>query len=132
VAKARLLASVGEDKTIKLWDVPTRTLWWTPEGNKGAIEAVEFSPDAKLLATGGNVKEDDKSFAEVILRDATTWKPKQTLTDHTRLVYTLAFSPDGKTLAIGGAKRADLKKGGGKTTGELRLVRVDDRPQDSN
>jgi len=40
------------------------------------------------------------------------------------VVFALAFSPDGKTLAIGG-KRGDLNKDGGKTTGELRLVRVE-------
>jgi RNA polymerase sigma factor (sigma-70 family) len=119
------LASVSQDKTMKLWDVPRRTLWWTPEGNKGALAAVAFSPDGKLLATGGNVKEGDKYVAEVILWDSTTWKPQQTHSDQAAFVNTLAFSPDGKTLAIGSGRAHEITKDRDKQTGAIRLVRLE-------
>jgi WD40 repeat protein len=116
----RLLVSVG-DKAVKLWDVPTRTLWWTPEGNQGVFAALAFSPDGTLMATGGNVKEGDKYRAEVILWETSNWKPKQTLPDQTVFINTLAFSPDGKTLAIGSGRNQTTAK----ATGEIKLVPVE-------
>jgi RNA polymerase sigma factor (sigma-70 family) len=116
------LVSVGQDKTVKLWDVPTGKPRRTLQGNKGSVAAVAFSPDGNLLATGGTVKEDGKSIAEVILWDTKTWEVKQTLPDQTVVVSTLAFSPDGKTLAIGSGRSQD---DGGKATGEIKLLRLE-------
>jgi WD40 repeat protein len=85
--------------------------------------AVAFSPDGKLFATGGIVREDDKvTGGEVILWDAQTGELKHTLPGLTVPVSTLSFSPDGKTLAIAGGSGGEGNlKDGGKTTGEIKL-----------
>jgi WD40 repeat protein len=65
-------------------------------GHTATIQSVVFSPNGKVLATGG----DDK---RIILWDVATLKPVgDPLVGHTDAVRSLAFSPDGKLLASGG------------------------------
>ncbi len=53
---------------------------------------ITFSPDSKILASGGTNKT-------VQLWDITTGEPLATLTGHVNGITALAFSPDGTTLA---------------------------------
>ena len=55
---------------------------------------MQFSPDSKLLATGG----DDE---EVHIWRLSDGERLQRLRGHTEGVTSLAFSPDGETLASG-------------------------------
>nr|WP_275406725.1 serine/threonine-protein kinase [Actinomadura bangladeshensis] len=85
------LATVGLDKTVRIWDVATGRTTRTFEGH-GKVEAVAFSPDGKVLATGHH---DGK---------ARLWDLTTGLLVHTfkRLKYkarSVAFSPDGAALA---------------------------------
>jgi Caspase domain/WD domain, G-beta repeat len=52
----RLLASAGEDKTVRLWDPATGQQLRTLTGHTDWVRSVAFSPDEKLLAGGGGDK----------------------------------------------------------------------------
>jgi WD40 repeat protein len=60
----------------------------------GGVNCLAFSPDGKILATGGNDRL-------IRLWDAGTGKELRRLTGHQAPVTRVAFSPDGKTLASG-------------------------------
>ena len=62
---------------------------------------VAFSPDGKILATGGGDASLRSGDGAVLLWDTETWESKGTLATNARSVFTVAFSPDGVTLAGG-------------------------------
>lgn len=70
-------------------------LKFTLEGQKGAVNSVVFSPDGKMLASGGNE-------SKIRLWSVLEGKQRSTLEGHYRTINSLAFSPDGKTLAGAG------------------------------
>jgi WD40 repeat protein len=85
-----LIASVGEDRTAKLWSRDGKLLH-TLKGHDSGIWSVAFSPDSQTIATGSN---------DGIIK---LWKSNGTLLTnligHSAGVKGLAFAPDGKTLA---------------------------------
>jgi WD40 repeat protein len=91
----RLLASGGEDGTVRLWDVATQQpAGEAMTGHEGTVRAVAFSPDGTTLASGG----DDKTlrFWDVERRQ----QLGQQL--HFRgSVASLGFNRDGTILALG-------------------------------
>ena len=89
-----ILASGGEDKTVRLWDTEKRAKIATLKGHEAAIAAVAFSPDGKTLATGDAGKV-------IKLWDVNTQRERATLIGHTNGISALTFTPDGKTLASG-------------------------------
>ena len=90
----KTLASSGQDKSIRLWDVNTgrqiRKIGW-----QVINWSVTFSPDGKTLAIG------NKDHT-IHLLDAHTGKHLQTLTGHIggSGVTSIAYSPNGNTLAL--------------------------------
>jgi WD40 repeat protein len=67
-------------------------------GHKGAVTAVAFSPDDRLIASGS-------ADTTVKLWDAGTGKEVRSLSGHQARVTGVAFSPDGKRLATASADR---------------------------
>ncbi|MGH8002846.1 MAG: CHAT domain-containing protein [Brasilonema sp.] len=87
---AQLIATVSDDKTVKLWK-QDGTLLTTLNGHSGAVYAVAFSPQGNIIATASG--------------DTTVklWKPDgtllTTLNGHSGAVYGVAFSPQGNIIA---------------------------------
>jgi WD40 repeat protein len=101
----RLLASGNSDGVIQLWDVRTGAMLRAIKGHEGkkrrypegaGVLALAFSPDGRLLASGGGSHD-----YKVRLWDVATGAPLHILEEHTSNVVCLDFSPDGKLLASG-------------------------------
>ncbi|HXL90647.1 MAG TPA: CHAT domain-containing protein [Streptosporangiaceae bacterium] len=90
-----MLASAGNDQTVRIWDPAAGTQVRELAGHTGRIFAVTFSRDGNLLASAG----DDR---KVRLWDPATGTLLRALTGHTGAVQSLAFSPDGSMLASAG------------------------------
>ena len=84
-------------KTVELWNTATGRLRTSFRVHDLSVRSVAFSPDGKILATGGEIYE-------VSLWDTATGKEKLTFEQGESgfsAVVSLRFSPDGKTLATG-------------------------------
>ncbi|MEH1943082.1 MAG: serine/threonine-protein kinase [Nostoc sp.] len=88
------LASSGDDKNIKLWDLNSKKVLASLSGHSQAVKSVVFSPDGKILATAS----DDKTIK---LWQFDTLKEICTLLGHSHTVKSVAFSPNGQILASG-------------------------------
>jgi WD40 repeat protein/energy-coupling factor transporter ATP-binding protein EcfA2 len=92
----KLLASAGDDNTIRLWDATTHQPVGEPlRGHTMSVFGIAFSPDGKLLASTG----DDFT---VRLWDVASRRPLgDPMMGHARAGTSVAFRPDGKLLASG-------------------------------
>jgi DNA-binding beta-propeller fold protein YncE len=88
------LASVGRDKTVRVWD-PRTGAQVTLVRLDVTPSSVAFSPDGGWLAVGSS----DLQVQLINLADA---KVTQTF-PHPNVAASVAFSPDGARLAVGGA-----------------------------
>jgi WD40 repeat protein len=92
-----MLASAGNDGTVRLWDVRTHTQVGQPlRGHRRTVYGVAFSPDGNRLASAG----DDGTIRLWDVR--THMQVGQPLRGHRGTVYGVAFSPDGTRLASSG------------------------------
>ncbi len=83
-----------KDDIIRIWDVASGTELRALTGHSYGVRSVAFSPDGKMLASGG----DDRTIK---LWDVAGGTELRTLRGHSTYVSSVAFSPDGKTLASG-------------------------------
>ena len=92
-----LLAVADPEDKIALWNLRTNTRVTILAGREGELRSMAFSPDARILATGGG-------FADGAIRLWNTGDGSEirSVPGHAHAVYSLAFSPDGKLLASGG------------------------------
>lgn len=91
--------AVTSSSIAKLWDLGTGAQTGRDMVHSAIIEAVSFSPDGRLVVTGG-------ADSQVQLWDAATGRPVGDAIAHNERVYSLAFSPDGQTLVTGSEDRA--------------------------
>jgi WD40 repeat protein/predicted Ser/Thr protein kinase len=89
-----LLASAGNDRTVRIWDMATAEAVAVLRGHTDEVFAVSFHPDGTRLASAGR----DRA---IWLWDLTTGQDVARLQGHASYVYSLAFSPDGKSLLSG-------------------------------
>jgi predicted Zn finger-like uncharacterized protein len=95
----RMLAAGTTSNTVRVWNLPQRTLLATLEGKPGgvpaagAVWALAWSPDGKTLAAGGN--DQTARLWDLLTRT------ERALLPHDETIRSLAFSPDGKLLAAG-------------------------------
>jgi len=83
-------------REVQVWQGDSRVPLREPLRHDGEVKAAAFSPDGKLILTGG---------ADSLGRlwEADTGKPRGELKGHTRAVTCVAFSPDGGRLAVTGS-----------------------------
>src|SRR5581483_11779529 len=86
------LASAGDDRVIKLWDVASTKVKATLTGHRSSVASVRFSPDGQVLASCGQ-------DGVVKLWDVAAGQERQTLAGHPKRVYKVGFSGDGRVLA---------------------------------
>lgn len=98
ISSSGLVATVGSDGSVKLWDMLSRNPTETHvalSGHIGDVSAVAFSPDGRRLATAGadgkirlwDLKAQDTTASCVLLEG------------HKEAILRIAFSPDGRWLA---------------------------------
>jgi WD40 repeat protein/uncharacterized caspase-like protein len=92
--EGELLASAGEDGTIKLWDAKNGLDKGTLKEPGARFREIVFSPDGTRLAS-----VDDREV--IVMWDLEALKEIYRIADHPSPVTALAFSRDGKTLACG-------------------------------
>jgi len=101
---AETFATLQCPGTIKLWNLSTGTEIYTLAENSMGDFCLAFSPDGKILATGGwdYDSEDDSTEPGIIeLWNLDTREKICALLGHLWGVYSVAFSPDGQTLVSG-------------------------------
>lgn len=85
----------GDETTVRLWDLRTGKERQALDGHRNTVEAVTFSPDGRLLASGS-------SDRTIRLWDAATGRELRQLLGHGKGVTALTFTTDGKGLVSGG------------------------------
>ncbi len=93
-----VLAAACGDGNVYLWDPMSGNLVRTLDGHGGSdVEAVVFSPDGSMLASGGDFTDNN-----VCIWDTNTWEVLRTIeTGFTGGVKAIAWSPDSSAVAVG-------------------------------
>ncbi|MBY8881201.1 nSTAND1 domain-containing NTPase [Actinacidiphila acidipaludis] len=101
-ARGHLMATAGQDDTVRLWSVagatPAVPLGHPIHAHSGGVMWLSFSPDGRTLAGAGR----DHTVRLWNLRDPKHPVAEPALRGHTGIVFSVSFGPDGRTLASAG------------------------------
>src|SRR5262249_33057337 len=89
------IAILTDLTTVKLFNARTSQPRATLRGHKDTVRSMDFSPDGKLLATGGT--DGNIRFWDVQAGELKAQLPA--MKDMSYIPFTLAFSPDGRKVA---------------------------------
>lgn len=98
-------ATGGTEGTVRLWDTgksdqtKAGKMLVAMLGHTSDVGALAFSPDGKLLASGGGYSNNKSPDYSVRLWEVPSGKSVAVLKGHSASISNLEFSPDGKTLA---------------------------------
>jgi WD40 repeat protein len=100
------LITAGDDKTIRIWQLPQRRLirvlrFPIGEGYEGRIYALAITPDGRTIAAGGWTGWEWDERGAVYLFDAESGELKQRIATFPDIIGSLAYSKDGRHLAVG-------------------------------
>ena len=98
---SKLIASIGAQGTIDVWNPITNAVVYTYSGQVGGVFSVAWSPDGKRIASAGS---------DVQVWDATTGKNVYVYRGHGNAqntsIISLVWSPDSKYIASGDTNEA--------------------------
>ncbi len=97
----RTLVTVGSDRILNLWALPSGSLVKSLPGHSAPVTALTISDDSKLLASGD-------AGGTVRLWDTNSGALLRTLDSHQQAVTAIAFSPDHQMI-ISGSKDGTLR-----------------------
>ena len=95
------IAIVNNDLVVQTVESVTGNVDRTCESRAASVTDIAYSPDGKLLVTGGAYNGENGENT-VQLWDADSGKPIRTLVGHTAFVMSAVFSPDGRFVASTG------------------------------
>ncbi len=113
-AGGRILASVSDDKTLRLWALPDGTpigVLRPPigDGEEGELYAVALTPDgSRAFAAGFTGRNWDRSFS-VYLFETSTGRLLARLPNQPAPIFHLAVSPDGSRVAAALGGRSGIR-----------------------
>ncbi len=91
----RLVASVGDDRSVRLWNLGNGRPWRALAGHDDSVQTVAFTPDARFLLSAGK-------DATLRLWDLRTGEASKTIKGHTGAISDLAIGRDGGVAASAG------------------------------
>ena len=94
-----MLMSASDDKTVKVWALPTQRFMFTLSGHANWVRAAQFSPDCRLGVSGS----DDKSMR---IWDIQSKRMLRSYDEHAGVINSVAFHPDGTCVASAGTDKA--------------------------
>lgn len=118
----RLLASVGADHFVRIWEAKNGKELVKLPGHQTPIACLAFSPDGKTLLSASDRSGDQAG--SVLIWNAATGEEVRKISFHRpgKEPTPLCFSPDGKTLAFAAWQRLERKHAKGTTVMQAHAV----------